>query len=83
MTHKHAIQAFDRTMRDICDNDQRPFGGDWQQILPVIRHGGRVDVVQATLKKSYLWKHVQVLTLSVNMRLQAAGTAFSAAERQQ
>ena len=43
MAHRHHLEAFDRTMRDVTGNDE-PFGGkvlvlggDFRQILPVIR----------------------------------------------
>ena len=45
MTHKHCFEALDRTLQDLR-NCQKPFGnitmvfgGDFQQILPVILHG--------------------------------------------
>ena len=44
MAHRHHLEAFDRTMRDVTDRPQQPFGGkvlvlggDFRQILPVIR----------------------------------------------
>ena len=52
-----------------------PFGGlavllagDWRQILPVVRHGSRHDIVDATLKSSYLWQIVTRLQLTQKMR---------------
>ncbi|XP_071713678.1 uncharacterized protein [Rutidosis leptorrhynchoides] len=45
------------------------FGGDFRQILPVIQKGKREDIVAASLNSSYLWDHVSVLKLTVNMRL--------------
>jgi hypothetical protein len=45
------------------------FGGDFRQILPVIPRGSRSDVVHATINASYIWDHVEVLTLTKNMRL--------------
>ena len=45
MQHRNAPEALDRTLRDIRDDD-RPFGGitvvfggDFQQILPVVPKG--------------------------------------------
>ena len=53
--------------------------GDWRQILPVVRLGLRPQKVHATLKSSYLWDRVRLLTLTRNMRVQLTGesTAFS------
>ena len=57
-----------------------PFGGlvgllagDWRQILPVVRHGSRPDIVDATLKSSYLWQIVTRLQLTQNMRSKLRG----------
>ena len=66
----------DRTCRDILNVRDRPFGGitvvfggDFQQILPVVPRGSREDVVSATLSRSDLWRHVKVLKLIRNMRV--------------
>ena len=55
MTHKHCFEALDRTLQDLR-NCQKPFGnitmvfgGDFQQILPVVLHGSRPEIVNATL----------------------------------
>ncbi len=79
MAHKHVFEAVDRTFRDIREDD-RPFGGvtivlsgDWHQILPVVKRGSRADIVEACLKSSKLWKDVQVMKLTENMRLQKTG----------
>ena len=45
MQHRHIIEAVDRTFRDLCDSNKPfggltvVFGGDFQQILPVILKG--------------------------------------------
>ena len=74
MEHKHVFESIDRTMQDIRKHSL-PFGGptvllagDWRQILPVVRHGSRPDIVEATLKSSYLWQTVTRLQLTQNMR---------------
>ncbi len=36
-------------------------GGDFQQILPVVRKGGQGDIVNASLPRSHLWQHVTIL----------------------
>jgi ATP-dependent DNA helicase PIF1 len=45
------------------------FGGDFQQILPVVPKGSRADIVNACLKMSSLWNKICVLNLQTNMRL--------------
>ena len=61
-------------------------GGDFRQVLPVMTHGNRAQIVQATLNRSYLWKHVKVKKLHRNMRVQLLidqGDIASAQEQQQ
>lgn len=74
--HRWAFEAVDRTFRDL-HNSNRPFGGttvvfggDFQQILPVVVRGSREDIVQASLRRSSLWDHITVLHLRQNMRLE-------------
>jgi hypothetical protein len=78
MQHRHNMEAVDRTFKDLCNSD-RPFGGctivfggDFQQILPVIVKGGRAQIVGACLQRSYLWRSITVLQLHQNMRLNTA-----------
>jgi hypothetical protein len=76
MQNRFTHEALDRTLRDICDNELTPFGGkavvfggDFQQTLPVIPKSSQEEVINASLPRSYLWKHIQVLILRTNMRL--------------
>ncbi len=76
MQHKFGPEAVDKMCQDIR-NDARPFGGmtvvfggDFQQILPVIPKGSREMVVGACLQRSYLWDQLTVLHLKQNMRLE-------------
>jgi len=81
MTNRRYFEALDRTMKDILsehkpDNAMLPFGGkpvvlggDFRQILPVVRKGSRAAVVGASITNSRLWKHVVLLKLHTNMRL--------------
>ena len=75
---RRAPEAVDLTMQDIR-NDLRPyggtpvvFGGDFQQTLPVVIKGGREQIVGACLLRSRLWRHVEILHLTQNMRLGGA-----------
>jgi len=84
MQHRYAAEAVDRTCRDILNVRDRPFGGitvvfggDFQQILPVVPRGSREDVVSATLLRSDLWKYVKVLKLIRNMRVANAPNAHT------
>ncbi|GJZ27520.1 putative PIF1 DNA helicase/replication protein A1-like protein [Tanacetum coccineum] len=80
MTHKHAFEALDRTLREVIDTDSsdKPFGGktilfggDFRQVLPVIQKGTREQIVDASLNHSYIWEHCTVLKLTTNMRLKS------------
>ncbi|XP_010497251.1 PREDICTED: uncharacterized protein LOC104774316, partial [Camelina sativa] len=75
MTHRHAFEALDRTLRDLMSSE-RPFGGktvvlggDFRQILPVIPQGSRQDSIMAAINRSYLWSSCHVYELKQNMRL--------------
>jgi ATP-dependent DNA helicase PIF1 len=52
--------------------------GDFRQTLPVIPRGTKADEIKACLKSSYLWKNVQLLKLSTNMRARLNGDKDSA-----
>ena len=75
MSHKHVDECMDQTLRDLCSCDlpfggkDIVFGGYFRLILPVIRRGTRGDVVSACLNSSSLWRYVNVLNLTINMRL--------------
>jgi len=81
MAHKHLLEAFDRTMRNLC-NDQRPWGGkrmlfagDYAQCLAVVRRGNRSQIVAAQACMSKLWENVSTQKLSINMRAQTMAGA--------
>ncbi|CAJ2637132.1 unnamed protein product [Trifolium pratense] len=81
MMHRFCFEAFDRTMRDIMSSvnpeaNTKPFGGmtvvlggDFRQILPVVRKGNRQDIISSTVNSSDLWSYCRVLRLTKNMRL--------------
>ena len=85
MTHRRAFEAVDRTLRFIRDNPT-PFGGgvvvlggDWRQALPVIPRASRAEIIDATLKNSYLWSSIKVLHLSRNERVGSGSPAAARA----
>ncbi|XP_061342199.1 uncharacterized protein LOC133288457 [Gastrolobium bilobum] len=81
MVHRFCFEALDKTLRDVLrfsDSScvDKPFcgkvvvlGGDFRQILPIVPHGSRQDIVHATINSSCLWSHCHLLTLTKNMRL--------------
>jgi hypothetical protein len=95
MMNRYCFEAFDRTMKDLMkkinkENENKPFGGkvvvlggDFRQILPVVRKGTRGDIVNRTICSSKLWKHCHVLQLTKNMRLKSDSTDKSQQELQE
>ncbi|KAJ1283306.1 hypothetical protein BS78_03G118400 [Paspalum vaginatum] len=81
MTNRHCFEALDRSLRDILSEKNSelqdiPFGGkvvvlggDPKQILPVIENASKSQIISASIFKSYLWNHVNILYLHENMRL--------------
>ena len=75
MTHRHVFDAVERTLQDIRKSDKpfggipAVFGGDFQQILPVIPQGGRQEIVEASMQYSAVWPSLKHLSLTKNMRL--------------
>ena len=87
MTHRHCFESLDRSMRDILGQiDSSSFhrvfggktvllGGDFRQVMPVVEGGTRLDTVDASITNSYLWSHVRILRLTINMRLLGMASA--------
>ena len=73
MIPKHALHAIDRSLRDICGNDLPfggkviLFGGDFRQVLPVLKRAKPAQIIEQCLKSSPLWPSVTKLTLTQNM----------------
>ena len=78
MQHCHIMEAVERTFQDVCNCDKPfggvsfVFGGDFQQILPVIVGASRGQTVGACIQCSTLWNSITVLHLRQNMRLNTA-----------
>ena len=48
------------------------FGGDFRQILPVVKKGNRSAIVNASIKSADFWSEVQQFRLHENMRIKTA-----------
>ena len=75
MLHKYVYECVHRTFCDLL-RDDKPFGGkvvllggDFRQVLPVIRHASQADIIQSNLQRSFLWPHVQPFHLTINLRV--------------
>ena len=80
MLDRYNLEAMDRTLRDICQRPNIPFGGkivilsgDFKQCLPVVPGQQQAGIVKHAVSKSYLWGVFKVHELSVNMRVRASG----------
>ncbi|WVZ58583.1 hypothetical protein U9M48_008841 [Paspalum notatum var. saurae] len=76
-SRRQAVEALINSMGDILNAPDRPFGGktvvfggDFRQVLPVIRKGSRAQIVYASVRRSYLWVSMRHLKLVRNMRAQ-------------
>lgn len=74
MQHKFAIDSVDRSLKDLLQKSDAPFGGitvvfggDFRQTLPVVNKAGREQIVDASFVKADLWSHVNVFYLKQNM----------------
>ncbi|XP_076055270.1 ATP-dependent DNA helicase Pif1-like [Oratosquilla oratoria] len=77
MANKNTLTALDITLRDILEEEKFMGGivfvcaGDFRQILPVIRGGGKNDELEYCIKSSYFWDDLIKLELTHNVRLNA------------
>src|SRR5690348_14880314 len=74
MTPSDALRCVNKLLQDIMQNE-KPFGGkvlllggDFRQILPVVPHGSRSAIVEASIKFNELWNTIHILSLKNNVR---------------
>ena len=74
------LDCIDRSMRDIMQTPNLPFGGkifllsgDFRQCLPVIPGANRATIVRHCLNQSHLWPLFTQLKLTQNMRVLTSG----------
>ena len=80
MLHWFQMEALDRTLRDLMDTPDTPFGGmiivmagDFRQCLPVVPGSNRAQISKICINQSHLWQHFKVLSLTEIMRVRASG----------
>ena len=78
MTYRYNHKVVERTLAGFMGNNLRwggnkiiVMGGDFQQVIPVVRRGTRGQVFDACLKRSPLWEMVIVRRFLINMRVMA------------
>ena len=76
------FDAIDRLLRDLMGNDVPfggkviVFGGDFRQILPVVKKGSASQIIEKCVVRSPLWTHCRVFKFTANMRLTADEITF-------
>ena len=80
MAPRDGVNAVDTLFRELMSEDpnvpsNKPFGGavflfggDFRQILPVVPHGSRTEILSSCMKNSKCWSNVHVHKLDQNMR---------------
>ncbi|KAK9049501.1 hypothetical protein SSX86_031532 [Deinandra increscens subsp. villosa] len=76
MSDRRCFEALDRTLKDILDNPDKPFGGksillggDFRQTLPIKKNATKSTQISLSLPRSKLWPDFKVFRLTENMRL--------------
>ena len=77
MQNRFCQEAADLTLHHKRSQPDKPFGGvtvvfggDFRQILPVIKKGSREDIVSHCILRSKIWGYIKVLHLKHNKRLE-------------
>jgi hypothetical protein len=79
MLHRGGVDQVDKTLRDVCQTLDVPFGGvpvvfagDFGQTLPIVKHGGPQQQVAASLcsAASPVWGCLRHMQLTRNVRVQ-------------
>jgi hypothetical protein len=75
MTKRQAVEALDNSMHDIMSRPAMPFGGKmvvfggyFRKVLPVVQKGSRAQIIDSSLRRSYLWECMHHLKIERNMR---------------
>ncbi|XP_045031967.1 ATP-dependent DNA helicase pif1-like [Daphnia magna] len=84
MKTNHALDTINHLLQTVMKNRVDPYGGkvlllggDFRQCLPVVRHGNRVQVAEATIINNATWPHFHELRLVQNMRTTAGSQDYA------
>uniref|UniRef100_A0AAF5DM37 ATP-dependent DNA helicase n=1 Tax=Strongyloides stercoralis TaxID=6248 RepID=A0AAF5DM37_STRER len=68
------VEMVDELLKDLC-NSKKPFGGkfvifggDFRQVLPVVKYATPAKIINSTLKSTSIWPMCTKLKLTKNMR---------------
>ncbi|XP_073152242.1 uncharacterized protein [Henckelia pumila] len=74
MANRYAFESVNKTFQDIMENmlpfggKTVVFGGDFRQVLPVVKRGSVQEQIAASISRSTFWNCVDVIHLHQNMR---------------
>ena len=69
MTNKYAFDTVDRLFIDLCRNSKSFDGkeiivsGDFRQILLILYHSGRAQIIESSVKSCKIWQQFNYLKL--------------------
>ena len=76
MGHRYIYECLDHSLHNIKGSKKLfveltiLISGDWKHILPVVTRGSWAQIIDAILKRSYIWEHIQTLELHLNHHVQ-------------
>ncbi|KZS06644.1 Uncharacterized protein APZ42_029833 [Daphnia magna] len=80
----HALDAINHVFQTLMKNRVDPYGGkvlllggDFRQCLPVVRHGNRIKIIEATITNNATWPLFRQLRLVQNMRTADGSQEFA------
>ncbi|XP_073121738.1 uncharacterized protein [Henckelia pumila] len=74
MANRYAFESVNKTFQDIMENmlpfggKTMIFGGDFRQVLPIVKRGSAREQIAASISRSTFWNNVNVIHLYQNMR---------------
>ncbi|XP_073033882.1 uncharacterized protein [Primulina eburnea] len=74
MANRYAFESVSKSFQDIMDNHIAfggktiVFGGDFRQVLPVVKRGSKAEQIAASISRSTFWHCVKIIHLQQNMR---------------
>ncbi|XP_075475690.1 uncharacterized protein LOC142509589 [Primulina tabacum] len=74
MANRYAFESVSKSFQDIMENQiafgrkTMVFGGDFRQMLPVVKRGSKAEQIAASISRSTFWNCVKIIHLQQNMR---------------
>ncbi|XP_073064436.1 uncharacterized protein [Primulina eburnea] len=74
MANRYAFESVSKSFQDIMENQiafggkTMGFGGDFRQVLPVVKRGSKAEQIVASISRSTFWHRLKIIHLQQNMR---------------